>query len=72
MPVATAAILVLAAVARPVILLWTRGEVSVSVQVVVLMAAWTWLWCWGQTFAFLQNGLGRIRVQWLTGGVSPS
>ncbi|MGQ0603593.1 MAG: lipopolysaccharide biosynthesis protein [Anaerolineales bacterium] len=53
--------------AQPIISLWTQGVISVSLPLVGLMALWTILACWGNTFAFLQNGLGRIRIQTVAG-----
>ena len=63
MPIITVLILCLAVGARPIIAVWTRGEVSVSPSLVTLMAVWTWMWTFGQTFGYLQVGLGRVRAQ---------
>jgi O-antigen/teichoic acid export membrane protein len=52
---------------QPLIRLWTGGVIEVSLPLAALMALWTALACWGNTFAFLQNGLGRIRIQTLAG-----
>ncbi len=62
MPTITVLILCLTVAARPIIFIWTRGEVSVSPSLVTVMAIWTWMWTFGQTFGYLQIGLGRVRV----------
>lgn len=67
MALVTAVVIALGLLADPLIRVWTVGAVSASPELVWLMAAWAWLWAWGNTFAFLLNGLGRIRFQMIMG-----
>lgn len=67
MALVTAVVIGLGLLADPLIRVWTVGAVSASPELVWLMAAWAWLWAWGNTFAFLLNGLGRIRFQMIVG-----
>jgi len=65
--VATLVTLVLSLLAEPVIRIWTRGIVTPQPILVWLIATWTWLALWGNLFAFLENGIGRIRIQVILG-----
>lgn len=67
MAATTLLLIALGLLAAPFVRLWTVGEVSTSPELVWLMVAWAWLWAWGNTFAFLLNGLGRIRFQMIMG-----
>jgi len=57
----------LAVIAQPLIAFWMGGKIAVSDTLVWLVAVWTIMSIWGNNFAFIQNGLGHIRIQTIVG-----
>lgn len=49
--------------ARVILHFWTGGRFDAPTVLILLMAIWTLIAAWGNTFAFLQMGLGRLRMQ---------
>ncbi len=60
-------VIVLIITAQRIISVWTSQMVQASYSLVLLMAIWTIMSIWGNNFAYLQNGLGRIRFQAIGG-----
>ncbi len=62
-----AIVLVLIFTARDIVYAWTNGAILPPMDIVILMSVWSLMSLWGNTFAILQNALGRIRIQTVAG-----